>query len=296
MLALTNLTRHVARTSLHINGWRSRRVPTSAGRVHVLDARGHGPLPPVALFHGISSSGMHLLPLLHRLRGRVRHLIAPDMPAHGFSDPPPVMRADMMKDALVEAMDAIVHEPSIVFGNSMGGIAAVHYALARPERVRGLILCSPSGASMSEDELERFVRGFDFDTHADALDFVDRLFARRNRMRHLFAWGVRRQFQNPGVRGLLRAVGPEDLLRPEDLSALRVPVLLLWGKGERILPREHYEFFKRHLPEHTRVEEPEGFGHAPYLDDVGAVAESILSFCADVHHGLAAPRLPQKAA
>lgn len=295
LLALTNLTNQVARTSLQINGYKSRRVTTSAGRMHVLDARGQGQLPPVVLFHGISSAGFHFLPLLHRLRGRVRHLIAPDMPAHGFSDPPAVMDPETFKDAVLETMDAVDHEPAVVFGNSMGGIAAIHYALARPERVRGLILASPSGASMNAEELDRFVRGFDFDTHGAALDFVDRLFAKRNRMRHLFAWGVRRSFANPGVRGLLSAIGPEDLLRPEQLSALRMPVMLSWGKGERILPRKHYEFFRKHLPAHARIEEPEGLGHAPYLDDVNAVAQQILGFATEVHHGLAAPRLARAA-
>ena len=288
------LTRHLARTSLELDGYRSHRVATSAGRVHVLEARGHGHLPPVVLLHGISSAGAHFLPLLWRLRGRVRHLIAPDMPAHGFSDMPPVLSPQSLKDGLVEAMDAVVTEPSVIFGNSMGGIAAIHYALARPERVRGLILASPSGASMNEEELRRFVRTFQFDDHGGALDFVDRLFSRRNHMRHLFAWGVRRQFQNPGVQGLLASIDPSDLLRPEQLGALRMPVLLLWGRDERILPRAHLEFFRAHLPEHTRIEEPEGLGHAPYLDDAGAVARHILTFAADVHLGRAATpaRLP----
>lgn len=285
MLALTSVTNQLARTSLHLNGYRSRHVATSAGRLHVLEAPGRGPLPPVVLFHGITSAGVHFLPLLHRLRGRVRHLIAPDMPAHGFSDAPPVMRPEMMKAALIEAMDKVVQEPAIVFGNSMGGIAAVHYALARPERVRGLILCSPSGAMMDEERLRDFVRGFDFGSHDDALEFVDRLFYRKNRMRHLFAWGVRRNFSNPKMRSLLSATAPDDMLRPEQLGALRMPVLLMWPKAERILPREHYDYFRRHLPEHARVVEPDGLGHAPYLDDAGAVARQIATFAADVHYG-----------
>jgi pimeloyl-ACP methyl ester carboxylesterase len=282
LLALTN---HLARTSLQLNGYKSRLVRTSAGRVHVLDARGHGPLPPLVLLHGISSAGVHFYPLLGRLRARVRQIIAPDMPAHGFSDAPPEIRPGAMKDALVEAMDAVVREPAIVFGNSMGGFAAVHYAQARPEKVRALILASPSGASMSAEELHRFKRGFDFESHGDALHFVDKLFARPNPMRHLFAWGVRRQFADPRVRGLLSSVGPEDLLRPGDLASLSMPVLLLWGRDERILPRENLEFFRRHLPRHARIEEPDGLGHAPYLDDAGAVARRILRFAADVHHG-----------
>jgi pimeloyl-ACP methyl ester carboxylesterase len=291
VVALLALTNQLARTSLELNGYRSRRVRTSAGKVHVLDARGHGHLPPVVLLHGISSAAVHFLPLLYRLRGRVRRLIAPDMPAHGFSDRPSVMRPEALKDAVVEALDAVIDEPSVLFGNSMGGVAAVHYALTRPERVRGLILCSPGGAAMDERELERFVGTFALDTHRAALEFVDRLFSRRSRLRHVFAWGVRRQFQNPDVRALLATTSPADLLRPEQLSALRMPVLLMWGKDERILPRPHLDYFRRHLPEHTRIEEPEGFGHAPYLDDADSVARRILAFTADVHELAPAPSI-----
>jgi len=286
LLALTN---HLARTSLQLDGYRSRQVHTSAGRVHVLDARGRGHLPPVVLLHGISSAGVHFLPLLYRLRGRVRRLIVPDLPAHGFSERPSVVRPEALKDALVEAMDAVIDEPAVLFGNSMGGIAAVHYALARPERVRGLILCSPSGAAMDDAELRRFVGTFALDSHDAALQFVDRLFSRRNPMRHLFAWGVRRQFQSPEVRSLLSTTSPADLLTPEQLSSLRMPVLLLWGRDERILPRHHLDFFRQHLPQHARVEEPEGFGHAPHLDDADAVARRILAFTAEVHELAPAP-------
>jgi pimeloyl-ACP methyl ester carboxylesterase len=91
------------------------------------------------------------------------------------------------------------------------------------------------------------------------------------------------------VRGLLSSIAPDDMLRPEQLAALRMPVLLLWGRDERILPRAHLEFFRRHLPRHARFEEPEGLGHAPYLDDASAVARQILTFAADVHHGRLAP-------
>ena len=54
-------------------------------------------------------------------------------------------------------------------------------------------------------------------------------------------------------------------------------------RSASILPRQHLEFFRRNLPRHARFEEPDGFGHAPYLDDVGAVASRILSCSADVH-------------
>ncbi len=288
---MLSITHRLARASLALNGYGSRQVGTSAGRVHLLDARGEGCLPPVVLLHGLSSAAVHLLPLLSRLRGRVRRVVAPDMPAHGFSDIPAEMHPGALKDALVEAMDAVIDEPVVLFGNSLGGVAAIHYAASRPEKVRGLILCSPSGAAMDEAELKRFVGTFELGSHREALSFVDRLFAERCRMRHLLAWGVRRNFERPEVRALLSAISPADLLSPEQLSALRMPVLLLWGKDERILPRHHLDFFRRHLPGHAHLEEPEGFGHAPYLDDADAVARRILAFTSDVHELAPAPSM-----
>ncbi len=287
MLALTN---HLARTSLRLGGYKSRRVGTAAGRVHVLDALGRGHLPPLVLLHGLSSAGVHFLPLLRHLRGKVRRILAPDMPAHGFSDAPPELTPEAMKLGLIQAMDALVDEPAVLFGNSMGGFAAIHYAVMRPERVRALILCSPSGAAMDEAALGRFMRTFAIETHAQALGFVDRLLAERSRIRHLVAWGVRHQFGNPRVRELLSTTTTADLIRPEHLAALRMPVLLLWGRAERILPREQLDFFRSHLPAHARVEEPEGFGHSPFLDDAAAVARHILAFCAELHERETRPR------
>ena len=250
------------------------------GRVHVLDARGHGHLPPVVLLHGIQARRRSTSSLCSAgCRGEVRRLIAPDLPAHGFSDRPAEMTAATLRDALVEALDAVIDEPAVVFGNSLGGVAAVHYALARPERVRGLILCSPGGAMMDAGELQRFVDTFALDTHDAALAFVDRLFSRRNPYRHLFAWGVRRQFENPDVRELLNGTSPADLLTPEQLAALRMPVAPPLGPRRAHPPPPAPRLLPPPPPRAgPRSEEPEGFGHAPYLDDVDGVARRILAF------------------
>lgn len=275
---------------MQLDGYRSRHVPTSAGRVHLLEAQGRGRLAPVVLLHGLSSAGMHFLPLLRRLRGSVRRVVAPDLLAHGFSDTPPVIRTEPMKTALVEALDTVLDEPAIVFGNSMGGLAAVHYALTRPERVRALVLASPGGAAMDDAEIRQFIRRFSISTHDEALQFVDRLFARRSHLRQLFAWSVRRQFSDPRVRAILNVMAPEDLLEPEQLAALSMPVLLVWGQHERILPREHFEFFRLHLPQHALIEQPEGIGHVPHVDDAGAIARRIVAFAAEVERGAPAAR------
>ncbi len=66
---------HLARATLQARFFRSRRVRTSVGRMHLLEAEGHGRLPPLVLLHGLSSTGSHYLPLVGHVRPHVRRLV-----------------------------------------------------------------------------------------------------------------------------------------------------------------------------------------------------------------------------
>src|SRR5262245_29896375 len=77
-----------ARRALRRDGVATRLHPTRIGRVHVYDAPGTGTAPPIVLLHGISSAAAPFAPLIARLRGRARRVIALDLPGHGFSDAP----------------------------------------------------------------------------------------------------------------------------------------------------------------------------------------------------------------
>jgi pimeloyl-ACP methyl ester carboxylesterase len=282
-----------------IQGYRSRSLSTSVGEVHVLEAEGRGPLPTLVLLHGFSSAGVHYFPLLHLLRRRVRRIVLPDLPAHGFSSTPRGgVRGETLLGGLTEALDRVIDEPAILFGNSLGGVAAIRYALARPERVRGLILCSPTGAAMDEAEIARFSELFRIDSHGDALEFVDRVMSKSGPMRQLLAWGLRRKFQNPEMRELIASITPADMLDPAELRTLRPPTLLLWGREERLLPSSQLEFFRKNLPPSARIEEPFGVGHTPYLEDPARLARDILRFAEEVTRSRppAPPRVEERGA
>jgi pimeloyl-ACP methyl ester carboxylesterase len=273
-------TDHLLRAWLRLKGFASKRVATSVGVVHALDGRGRGHLPPLILLHGFSASCTSFAQLLPRLLPRLQRVLVPDFPAHGFSDEPESgVRGATLESGVFEALHALLpREPAFLFASSMGAVPAVRYALLHPERVLGLILCSPGGAAMEEPALRTLLEVFQPPSHREALAFVDRLFARRSRLRHLIAWGVRRRFMRSAMRALLASVTSADLLTPEQLRALGMPVLLIWGRAERILPGSHLEYFRRHLPASALFEAPEGCGHSPYLDRPGAIARSILGF------------------
>lgn len=257
-------------------------VPTSVGAVHMLSHRSRsGGRGTIAFLHGFGASSAQLAPILMKLAPHFESVIAYDLPAHGFSDVPDPLDETTMETGLREMLEQTLRGPAMLFGNSMGGFAAIRFALARPDLVDRLVLCSPGGAAMTEDELDALREIFRIERHRDAVAFIDRLFARRVRLRHLYALGVRRKLMDAQLQGLLGGVTPASLLTAEDLAELAIPVLILWGRQDEILPRSGLEFFRTHLTsEPVRIEEIDGFGHSPHLEAPDRVAEKILEFSA----------------
>jgi len=264
---------------LKLRGYRSRKVRTSVGVLHALEAEGRGGLPPVVVLHGLSAAGQYYENLMTRMRPHVRRVIAPDMPGHGYSELPSAgLNHDTLGAGLLEGLDQLLTEPAIVFGNSMGGIAAVRFAAERPERVLGLMLAAPGGAPMDSDEIAEFIQAFELSNHGKALDFVDKLFHRPHPMRHLIAWGVRQQFGREGVDDLLQSITPADLLTPSELEQLAMPIFVLWGEADGVLWPAHREFFERHLPSHAEVHRIEEYGHVPHMSHPDCLSARLLEF------------------
>ena len=269
----------LGRRALRYAGVESRRRQTSVAEMHFYDARGQGPLPTVVLLHGISSAATPFGRVLLEVRKHVRRVIVPDAVAHGFSArPSEPLTIELLLAATTELLDAELDEPAVVFGNSLGGAVALRYALERRARVRGVIACSPAGARMEPHDLEALLTTFRLETPADARAFVQKLYHRPPWWSPLIAPDVRMLFSRPAIRELTSAVRPEHGFEPEQLRALEVPTLLLWGRSDRIMPRAHLDWFRQHLPAHARIEEPEDFGHCPHLDRPRRVAERIVEF------------------
>lgn len=277
---LTTVER-LGRRYLHARGFRSLSIPTRAGRVHVLEGKGSGELPPLVFLHGLGASGVSFTQLMAALRPLTSRILVPDLPGHGHSDAPPTgVEARAVQDGLMDVLDLLVDEPSFLIGTSLGGMCAARYAAARSQRVKGVAMLAPGGAPMSERELADLLTVFEIDGHRDALGFVDRCWARKPSalMRHALAYGIANKFKDPTIRAFLASATPDDLLSPSELAALSMPVLMLWGEDEAVLPPSVFDFYAGHLPRHAEVERWAGFGHVGFLEDSDAVAARLARF------------------
>ena len=273
----------LARFGMSVRGMASRWVDVDGMRVHVYDGAGDGDLPAIVLIHGLGAAGFSFASVVARLRPYVRRVIVPELPGHGLSTHPgdrPVT-PELVLDTISAALDRVVNEPVVVVGNSLGGAVAMDYARRHQEQVRALVLLSPAGARLADEEWKKLVEAFDVTSSAEARRFLDRIYHRPPWFLALVAHEFPDVLKRRAVRDLLESSTPEHSAQPDDLAALRMPILLLWGRSERLLPAEALAYFRRHLPAHAVIEEPHGFGHSPQLEHPGRVAERILAFARD---------------
>ncbi len=263
---------------LQLHGARRRGfVSRIVGGLHALVKEGSGEGPPVLLLHGLGSSALDYQPLMEILARYHRQVLALDLPGHGFSPPPEEgMGPSVLREYVPPAVEELLEEPTVVFGNSLGGMVAIRVAQAVPGRVLRLVLASPGGAPMDREDLKEMLSQFHMGSHQDALGFVDR-FQGVERARHLFAWGARARLARGPIRSLLDQIDVEHLLTEKDLQELHLPVLVFWGRRDRVLPSNAVNFFREHLPQATFME-PDGYGHAPYLDHLKEFVEQCRGF------------------
>ena len=244
--------------------------------------------PPLVLMHGVGSSATTFARLLKRLRPHFGRIFVPEAPAHGGSAVPPSPMTPDALFALVQVwLDSVPDGPFVLYGNSLGGGASLRYAATRPERVRALILLSPAGAHGDDGELDALVKSFAMERPADAAAFMGRLFE-RPRWYHRFAGNeLRRRFHSAPLREFFAGVGKNDLLDPALVRGLPMPVLLLWGEAERLLPDSHRRWFTLHLPSHAQVVSPPHFAHSAYIEHPDDLAQLALGFLGA--HGIVPP-------
>jgi pimeloyl-ACP methyl ester carboxylesterase len=209
-------------------------ITVEGTRMRALRA-GHGDTTLVFL-HGFGESLMAWRLLLDRFTGQYR-VLAIDLPGHGMSDAP-AGRYDY--PAMVERMTRLVDQetrgPVVLVGHSMGGQIAAGVALARPERVKALVLIAPAGDGINTILTDTGgIASPATAWVASALSFVLPI--------HDSTWLGEADRDGPHPADSAAAVAARQLLAQFDFAAigqgfrqLHQPVLLIWGRQDPTIP------------------------------------------------------------
>lgn len=245
---------------------------TVAGiRLHVRDT-GPRTAPAVFLLHGFGSS-LQTWDAWSDALSTDHRVIRFDLPGFGLTGPDPTgdytdARAMQVLAALMDRL-GIAHASLI--GNSMGGRIAWEFAAANPTRVHRLVLISPDGfASPGIEygkavEVPLMVRMLPYMLPTALLRMsLAPAYADPAHMTGAMVQRYRDMLLAPGVRDAVIARMRQVVLTDPvpRLRGLHVPVLLLWGQKDAMIPVSNAADYRAALPDSTLAILPD-LGHVP---------------------------------
>ena len=219
-------------------------------RLHYHEA---GVGPTVVLLHGggpgassWSNFGRNIAVLAQHF-----HVIAIDQPGYGHSDKHTEHEQynRYSAQAVLALFDHLGIERAALIGNSLGGGTAVRFALDNPKRAGKLVLMGPGGLSVNlfapdptegvkllarfnadptRENMERFLRIMVFDQNLITDELIDERFAIASAPDSLAA-----------ARAMGKSFAGPDFelgMMWREVYKLRQPVLLIWGREDRVNP------------------------------------------------------------
>jgi pyruvate dehydrogenase E2 component (dihydrolipoamide acetyltransferase) len=238
----------------------------------------------VLLLHGFGGDLDNWLFTAPALAGE-RTVYSLDLPGHGGSAKDAGDGAvETLAGAVTEFMDAVGIERAHLVGHSLGGLVAATLALRSPERVRTLALVAPAG--LGPEINQAYIDGFaGAETRRELKPALQLLFAAEGQVTRQLVDDVLKYKRLDGVDAALRAIagrafadGVQQVLVADRLGELDLPVLVVWGREDRIIPAAHAAF----APASATVVVLEGAGHSPHMEAVAEVNAALESHLAGV--------------
>ena len=249
---------------------------------------------PVLFGHSYLWDSSMWEPQLKELSGSYR-CIAPDLWAHGRSDPPPQSpyTVEALAEDAWELTQALELERFAVVGLSVGGMWAVHLALAHPEAVAALVLMDTYVGPEPKESATRYFQMIETvgklgripPQMLDALmplffspatlqrkpKFVEEF---RSRLLSLPAE------QMPGILALGKGIFSRNSVL-ERLGEIKAPTLIIVGKDDRSRPPYEAQEMAKLIPG-ARLEVIPEAGHISNLEKPEEVTALLKAFLSEV--------------
>lgn len=245
----------------------------------------------IVALHGFTGSGQDFAAVADK-RNEMTAWYAPDFLGHGQSDSPHDIKHYTIESFAdyFDVMLAVLNiTRPIILGYSMGGRAAIHYTITKPDDVRALVLIGAT-AGIADSSVREIRRKEDDKLAHHILSDDIELFARKWETKPIIATQKyipepyrkavmerRRKNKRSGLAKNLRAMGT-GAMNPvwDNLKMITCPTLLITGETDHKFTRIAVEMEKQIASaEHSVIPDT---GHAAHLESPEIVAEKLHAF------------------
>lgn len=258
-------------------------------RVHLRDEGPRNDPVPIVLLHGTADSLHTWEGWAQALKGQ-RRVVRFDLPAFGLTGPHP--QNDYSIEAYTRFVTQVVNAMGIksfvLAGNSLGGRVAWETALAMPERVSSLILVDAAGYALTSISVPIGFRLAKMPVVRDALAYVLPRGMVQSSVRNVYGDPSRvtpelvdRYFELALRTGNRVATGQRfaQVMQGDvaGIKTLKLPVLILWGAKDRLIPLENAKCFEADIAG-SKLVIFDGLGHVPHEEDAQATVQEVQKF------------------
>lgn len=231
-------------------------IDTSLGKISMLTRPGNNAL---IFLHGLGSNGntwLKVAPLLDRKYG----IYMLDLLGHGRSSKPPDRFTIEDQCIILGEVISKLHISSFtLIGHSYGGWVSMRYLLSASTKPEKLVLIDSAGTNPTVGEAgEESINSF-----------VDKIM----------------QLNSPNERDLMlkfvtNNTRPAEKIGYEDISGIEIPVMIIWGEKDRIIPVQYAIRLQEQFPKSILKIIP-GAGHTPQTLYFKEIADYINSFLSE---------------
>ena len=203
-----------------------------------------------------------------------------DLPGHGQSSKR-VGDGSLasLTQALVDFMDGVGIERAHLVGHSMGGAIIQQLASMVPARAQSLSLICSAGLGIEINS--GYINGFvDSQGRRDTKRVLEQLFADSSLVSRQMVEDILKYKRLDGVNEALRTIagaifsdGKQTTVLRDNLSQFAMPVQVLWGAKDQIVPAAHSEG----LPDQVAVTVFEESGHMVQMEAAGEINKALRS-------------------
>jgi pimeloyl-ACP methyl ester carboxylesterase len=244
-------------------------VEVDGCKVHLRRA---GKGDPLLFLHGASGAPV-ILPFMEKLAERFDVLV-PEHPGYGQSDEPAWLEnIHDMAYFYLDFLQQLNLKNVTLVGSSMGGWMAMELAVRSTARLKSVILVSPAGlAAPGVQPADIFLMSPE--------DVVRGLFFDQKLAEQRLAMPVTPEAIDMGLKNrhttarLAWEPRLHDPFLPKWLHRIDVPVKVIWGKEDRILPSSYVPFYRKVFPK-AEFHVFENCGHLPHVEAMDKFLEVV---------------------